>query len=145
MLMCFYGYTRTQEVALTQSPTDSRTLYPIINSQLMHFCALLVLKSSGRRILASENGICWVLSCSPAPIRSVSSVNLVEKGEVVLPPPDYLGASQTDRRVEPAKGAAVKPPSDRAEQAGPVSAPGREPKCSTLLGWALNGALGPPT
>ncbi|NXN77430.1 BI2L1 protein, partial [Bombycilla garrulus] len=53
---------------------------------------------------------------SPAPIRSVSSVNLVEKGEVVLPPPDYLGAAQTDRRLEPAKGAAVKPPSDRAEQ-----------------------------
>uniref|UniRef100_A0A8C3V9Z8 BAR/IMD domain-containing adapter protein 2-like 1 n=1 Tax=Catharus ustulatus TaxID=91951 RepID=A0A8C3V9Z8_CATUS len=56
---------------------------------------------------------------SPAPIRSVSSVNLVEKGEVVLPPPDYLGAAQPDRRMEPAKGAAGKPPSDRAEQAGP--------------------------
>ncbi|NWW05241.1 BI2L1 protein, partial [Oreocharis arfaki] len=56
---------------------------------------------------------------SPAPIRSVSSVNLVEKGEVVLPPPDYLGASQTDRRTEPAKGAAVKSAPDRAEQAGP--------------------------
>lgn len=46
-------------------------------------------------------------------------MNLVEKGEVVLPPPDYLGASQTDRRMEPAKGAAVKAPTDRAEQAGP--------------------------
>ncbi|RMC17694.1 hypothetical protein DUI87_05358 [Hirundo rustica rustica] len=56
---------------------------------------------------------------SPAPIRSVSSVNLVEKGEVVLPPPDYLGAAQTDRRMEPARGAAVKTPTDRAEQAGP--------------------------
>lgn len=96
-----------------------------------------MLKGSARWVLASETGICWVLSCSPAPIRSVSSVNLVEKGEVVLPPPDYLGAAQTDRRMEPAKGAAVKTPTDRAEQAGPVSAQGREPKYSTLLGWAL--------
>ncbi|XP_062359693.1 brain-specific angiogenesis inhibitor 1-associated protein 2-like protein 1 [Cinclus cinclus] len=56
---------------------------------------------------------------SPAPVRSVSSVNLVEKGEVVLPPPDYLGAAQPDRRMEPARGAAVKTPTDRAEQAGP--------------------------
>lgn len=85
----------------------------------MHFCAFLLLKRSERWILASENGICWVLSCSPAPVRSVSSVNLVEKEEVVLPPPDYVGAAQTDRRMDPAKGAAVKPPTDRAEQAGP--------------------------
>ncbi|KFP70717.1 Brain-specific angiogenesis inhibitor 1-associated protein 2-like 1, partial [Acanthisitta chloris] len=56
---------------------------------------------------------------SPAPIRSVSSVNLVEKGEVVLPPPDYLGAVQADRRAEPAKGTAAKTPTDRAEHAGP--------------------------
>ncbi|NXU19802.1 BI2L1 protein, partial [Pardalotus punctatus] len=56
---------------------------------------------------------------SPAPVRSVSSVNLVDKGEVVLPPPDYLGALQTDRRTEPAHGAAVQPAGDRAEQAGP--------------------------
>ncbi|NXH44728.1 BI2L1 protein, partial [Dicaeum eximium] len=56
---------------------------------------------------------------SPAPIRSVSSVNLVEKGEVVLPPPDYVGAAQTDRRTEAAKGAAVKTAPDRAEQAAP--------------------------
>lgn len=81
-----------------------------------------------------SSGICWVLSCSPAPIRSVSSVNLVEKGEVVLPPPDYLGAAQTDRRVEPAKGTAVKAPSDRAEQAGPVSAWAGNPNIPPLDG-----------
>ncbi|XP_014806838.1 PREDICTED: brain-specific angiogenesis inhibitor 1-associated protein 2-like protein 1 [Calidris pugnax] len=56
---------------------------------------------------------------SPAPIRSISSVNLVEKGDVVLPPPDYLGSVQTDKRVEPSKGAAGKTPPDRADSAGP--------------------------
>ncbi|PKU43237.1 brain-specific angiogenesis inhibitor 1-associated protein 2-like protein 1 [Limosa lapponica baueri] len=56
---------------------------------------------------------------SPAPIRSVSSVNLVEKGDVVLPPPDYLGSVQTDKRMEPSKGTAVKTPTDRPENAGP--------------------------
>ncbi|XP_032839542.2 brain-specific angiogenesis inhibitor 1-associated protein 2-like protein 1 isoform X3 [Tyto alba] len=57
---------------------------------------------------------------SPAPIRSISSVNLVEKGDVVLPPPDYLGSLQTDKRMEPSKGtAAVKTPTDRPENAGP--------------------------
>ncbi|NXN22104.1 BI2L1 protein, partial [Nycticryphes semicollaris] len=56
---------------------------------------------------------------SPAPIRSVSSVNLVEKGDVVLPPPDYLGSAQTDRRMEPSKGTAAKTPTDRPENAGP--------------------------
>ncbi|KFW07078.1 Brain-specific angiogenesis inhibitor 1-associated protein 2-like 1, partial [Eurypyga helias] len=56
---------------------------------------------------------------SPAPIRSISSVNLVEKGDVVLPPPDYLGSSQPDKRTEPSKGTTVKTPTDRAENAGP--------------------------
>ncbi|PKK23309.1 BAI1-associated protein 2-like 1 [Columba livia] len=56
---------------------------------------------------------------SPAPVRSVSSVNLVEKGDVVLPPPDYLGSSQTDKGVESAKGTTVKTPTDRPENAGP--------------------------
>ncbi|XP_054068633.1 brain-specific angiogenesis inhibitor 1-associated protein 2-like protein 1 isoform X2 [Rissa tridactyla] len=56
---------------------------------------------------------------SPAPIRSISSVNLVEKGDVVLPPPDYLGSVQTDKRMEPSKGTTVKTPSDRPENAGP--------------------------
>ncbi|KFR10357.1 Brain-specific angiogenesis inhibitor 1-associated protein 2-like 1, partial [Opisthocomus hoazin] len=56
---------------------------------------------------------------SPAPIRSVSSVNLVEKGDVVLPPPDYLGSLQTDKRMEPSKGPTAKTPTDRPENAGP--------------------------
>ncbi|XP_068278798.1 BAR/IMD domain-containing adapter protein 2-like 1 [Nyctibius grandis] len=55
---------------------------------------------------------------SPAPIRSISSVNLVEKGEVVLPPPDYLGSFQTDKRMESSKGTTVKTPTDRPENAG---------------------------
>lgn len=140
---CFNGYTdpgSSFRTALTRSPSGSRTLHPII-----HSCAFLVLRRSERWILAPENGICWVLSCSPAPIRSVSSVNLVEKGEVVLPPPDYLGAAQPDRRMEAAKGAAGKPASDRAEQAGPVSARGRESTHPTLLGWAPHEPLASPT
>ncbi|KAM7091096.1 BAR/IMD domain-containing adapter protein 2-like 1 isoform 2-T2 [Ciconia maguari] len=55
---------------------------------------------------------------SPAPIRSISSVNLVEKGDVVLPPPDYLGSLQTDKRMESSKGTTVKTPTDRPENAG---------------------------
>lgn len=90
----------------------------------------------------------WVLSCSPAPVRSVSSVNLVEKGDVVLPPPDYLGSSQTDKGVESAKGTTVKTPTDRPENAGPVSNQYLESKGSALFAfldvrsWALNEALG---
>nr|XP_013806408.1 PREDICTED: brain-specific angiogenesis inhibitor 1-associated protein 2-like protein 1 isoform X2 [Apteryx mantelli mantelli] len=60
---------------------------------------------------------------SPAPIRSVSSVNLAEKGGVVLPPPDYLGSLQTgstsDKRMESSKVTAVKTPAERPESAGP--------------------------
>ncbi|NWR68196.1 BI2L1 protein, partial [Bucorvus abyssinicus] len=56
---------------------------------------------------------------SPAPIRSISSVNLVEKGDVVLPPPDYLGSLQTDKRMESPKGTTAKTPTDRPENAGP--------------------------
>ncbi|XP_068555201.1 BAR/IMD domain-containing adapter protein 2-like 1 isoform X1 [Anas acuta] len=59
---------------------------------------------------------------SPAPIRSVSSVNLAEKAGVVLPPPDYLGSSQTgsssDKRMESSKGTTVKTPTDRPENVG---------------------------
>uniref|UniRef100_A0A8C3CX39 BAR/IMD domain-containing adapter protein 2-like 1 n=2 Tax=Cairina moschata TaxID=8855 RepID=A0A8C3CX39_CAIMO len=59
---------------------------------------------------------------SPAPIRSISSVNLTEKAGVVLPPPDYLGSSQTgsssDKRMESSKGTTVKTPTDRPENVG---------------------------
>ncbi|NXU51550.1 BI2L1 protein, partial [Turnix velox] len=55
---------------------------------------------------------------SPAPIRSISSVNLVDKGEVVLPPPDYLGALPAERS-EPSKGAAIRAPTDGAENTAP--------------------------
>uniref|UniRef100_A0A8D0F4E0 BAR/IMD domain-containing adapter protein 2-like 1 n=1 Tax=Strix occidentalis caurina TaxID=311401 RepID=A0A8D0F4E0_STROC len=60
----------------------------------------------------------FVLTPSSAPIRSISSVNLVEKGDVVLPPPDYLGSLPTDKRMEPSKGTTVKTPTDRPEHAG---------------------------
>lgn len=108
-------------------------LYAFINSQLMHFCAFLGLKISERCIIGTKNVICWVLSCSPAPIRSISSVNLVEKGDVVLPPPDYLGSLQTDKRMESSKGTTVKTPTDRPENAGPVSNQYHDSKCSALL------------
>jgi len=108
-------------------------LYTCLNFQLMHVCAFLQLQISERIIIGIENVICWVLSCSPAPIRSVSSVNLVEKGDVVLPPPDYLGSLQTDKRMEPSKGPTAKTPTDRPENAGPVSNQYHESKCSALL------------
>uniref|UniRef100_A0A493U1T0 BAR/IMD domain-containing adapter protein 2-like 1 n=1 Tax=Anas platyrhynchos platyrhynchos TaxID=8840 RepID=A0A493U1T0_ANAPP len=73
---------------------------------------------------------------SPAPIRSVSSVNLSEKAGVVLPPPDYLGSSQTgsssDKRMESSKGTTVKTPTDRPENVGQVSNQYHKSKCSAL-------------
>uniref|UniRef100_K7GAI7 BAR/IMD domain-containing adapter protein 2-like 1 n=1 Tax=Pelodiscus sinensis TaxID=13735 RepID=K7GAI7_PELSI len=41
---------------------------------------------------ADETG--YIPVPSPAPIRSISSVNLADKGGVVLPPPDYQGSLQ---------------------------------------------------
>lgn len=68
----------------------------------------------------TEHVTCWVLSCSTAPVRSISSVNLAEKAGVVLPPPDYLG-STPDKRMESSKGTAAKTPAEKPESAGPVS------------------------
>ncbi|EMP30643.1 Brain-specific angiogenesis inhibitor 1-associated protein 2-like protein 1, partial [Chelonia mydas] len=51
---------------------------------------------------------------SAAPIRSISSINIADKGGVVLPPPDYLGSLQTgttsDMRVDSSKGTTVARP-----------------------------------
>ncbi|XP_073218231.1 BAR/IMD domain-containing adapter protein 2-like 1 isoform X2 [Lepidochelys kempii] len=51
---------------------------------------------------------------SAAPIRSISSINIAEKGGVVLPPPDYLGSLQrgttSDMRVDSSKGTTVARP-----------------------------------
>uniref|UniRef100_A0A8C3I4L4 BAR/IMD domain-containing adapter protein 2-like 1 n=1 Tax=Chrysemys picta bellii TaxID=8478 RepID=A0A8C3I4L4_CHRPI len=62
---------------------------------------------------------------SAAPIRSISSINLADKGGVVLPPPDYLGTLQTgttsDMRVDSSKGTTVKAPVTRPESTTPVS------------------------
>lgn len=57
----------------------------------------------------------------------------MEKGDVVLPPPDYLGSLQTDKRMESSKGTTVKMPTDRPENAGPVSNQYHESKHSSLL------------
>ncbi|OXB56159.1 hypothetical protein ASZ78_005097 [Callipepla squamata] len=73
---------------------------------------------ASRCTLGADRVARWVLSCSAAPVRSISSVNLAEKAGVVLPPPDYLG-SAPDKRVESSKGTAAKTPTDRAESAGP--------------------------
>lgn len=58
---------------------------------------------------------------SAAPIRSISSINIADKGGVVLPPPDYLGSLQTgttsDMRVDSSKGTTVA----RPESTTPVS------------------------
>lgn len=59
----------------------------------------------------------------------------MEKGDVVLPPPDYLGSSQTDKGVESAKGTTVKTPADRPENAGPVSNQYLESKGSALFAF----------
>ncbi|XP_053897053.1 brain-specific angiogenesis inhibitor 1-associated protein 2-like protein 1 isoform X2 [Malaclemys terrapin pileata] len=60
---------------------------------------------------------------SAAPIRSISSINLADKGGVVLPPPDYLGTLQTgttsDMRVDSSKGTTVKAPVTRPESTTP--------------------------
>ncbi|XP_067407032.1 BAR/IMD domain-containing adapter protein 2-like 1 isoform X1 [Emydura macquarii macquarii] len=60
---------------------------------------------------------------SPAPVRSISSVNLADKGGVVLPPPDYLGSLQrgttSDMREDYSKATTVKAPVARPESTTP--------------------------
>ncbi|XP_066496977.1 BAR/IMD domain-containing adapter protein 2-like 1 [Tiliqua scincoides] len=61
---------------------------------------------------------------SPAPVRSISSVNLTERGSgVVLPPPDYLVPAQTratpEARIEPSKSTAVKMSVAKPESTAP--------------------------
>uniref|UniRef100_A0A8C4Y0K4 BAR/IMD domain containing adaptor protein 2 like 1 n=1 Tax=Gopherus evgoodei TaxID=1825980 RepID=A0A8C4Y0K4_9SAUR len=60
---------------------------------------------------------------SAAPIRSISSVNLADKGGVVLPPPDYLGSLQTgttsEMRADSSKGTIVKAPVATPESTTP--------------------------
>ncbi|XP_053132764.1 brain-specific angiogenesis inhibitor 1-associated protein 2-like protein 1 isoform X2 [Hemicordylus capensis] len=60
---------------------------------------------------------------SPAPVRSSSSVNLSERGGVVLPPPDYLVPAQTratsETRQEPSKSIAVKAQVAKPESTAP--------------------------
>uniref|UniRef100_A0A8D0G614 BAR/IMD domain-containing adapter protein 2-like 1 n=1 Tax=Sphenodon punctatus TaxID=8508 RepID=A0A8D0G614_SPHPU len=60
---------------------------------------------------------------SPAPIRSISSVNLADKGGVVLPPPDYMvplkSGATSDKKLESPKGTAIKAPTARPESTAP--------------------------
>ncbi|XP_006859919.1 PREDICTED: brain-specific angiogenesis inhibitor 1-associated protein 2-like protein 1 [Chrysochloris asiatica] len=61
---------------------------------------------------------------SPAPVRSVSTVDLSEKSSVVIPPPDYLEcvstAAATDRRAETSKNTSTfKAPVSKPEAPSP--------------------------
>ncbi|XP_054849257.1 brain-specific angiogenesis inhibitor 1-associated protein 2-like protein 1 isoform X1 [Eublepharis macularius] len=57
---------------------------------------------------------------SPAPVRSISSVNLTERGGVVLPPPDYLIPGQIGTRLESSKTTtAVKTPVAKPDSTAP--------------------------
>ncbi|KAJ6659767.1 hypothetical protein lerEdw1_018483 [Lerista edwardsae] len=60
---------------------------------------------------------------SPAPVRSISSVNLTERSGVVLPPPDYLVPAQSrvasEARIEPSKTTAVKTTVAKPESTAP--------------------------
>ncbi|XP_033022370.1 brain-specific angiogenesis inhibitor 1-associated protein 2-like protein 1 isoform X1 [Lacerta agilis] len=71
---------------------------------------------------------------SPAPIRSISSVNLAERGTVILPPPDYLVPGQTrgtsEARLESSKSSTLKAPVAKPE--------------STALKPDMNGIIKPP-
>ncbi|XP_068940985.1 BAR/IMD domain-containing adapter protein 2-like 1 [Petaurus breviceps papuanus] len=57
---------------------------------------------------------------SPAPVRSISTVNLAEKSNVVIPPPDYVeclsGVAAADRRIDTSlKSSTFKPPAPKPE------------------------------
>ncbi|XP_019368431.1 PREDICTED: brain-specific angiogenesis inhibitor 1-associated protein 2-like protein 1 isoform X1 [Gavialis gangeticus] len=60
---------------------------------------------------------------SPVPIRSISSVNLADKGGVVLPPPDYLGplkiGAVSEKRLDSSKDTIVKVPVERPDSTTP--------------------------
>ncbi|XP_061455677.1 brain-specific angiogenesis inhibitor 1-associated protein 2-like protein 1 isoform X2 [Rhineura floridana] len=67
---------------------------------------------------SAEETICMAVP-SPAPMRSISSVNLLERSAVVLPPPDYLVPGQTrptsEVRLDSSRSTAVKTPVARPE------------------------------
>lgn len=70
--------------------------------------------------------IFYLLLVSPAPVRSISTVNLSEKSSVVIPPPDYLeclslGAA-ADTRADISKSTSTfKAPVSKPESTSPVS------------------------
>lgn len=103
-----------------------------LHALITHLCSFLGLTTRRKGVLWELNITFWVLSCSAAPVRSISSVNLAEKAGVVLPPPDYLG-STSDKRMESSKGTAARTPTDKPESAGLVSNQCHSSKCSAPL------------
>lgn len=77
---------------------------------------------------SSVTCILCLLVGSPAPVRSISTVNLAEKSSVVIPPPDYLeclslGAA-ADKRADVSKNTSTfKAPVSKPEATSPVSGP----------------------
>ncbi|XP_054549682.1 brain-specific angiogenesis inhibitor 1-associated protein 2-like protein 1 isoform X2 [Talpa occidentalis] len=66
---------------------------------------------------------------SPAPVRSISTVDLSEKSSVVIPPPDYLeclsSEAAADKRVDVSKSTSTfKPPASKPETTSPNEANG---------------------
>ncbi|KAL0605397.1 Brain-specific angiogenesis inhibitor 1-associated protein 2-like protein 1 [Plecturocebus cupreus] len=83
---------------------------------------------------------------SPAPVRSISTVNLSESSSVVIPPPDYLeclsmGAA-ADKRADAARTSTFKAPASKPETAAPVSKAARGcPVYWTRCHWEARGAV----
>lgn len=70
--------------------------------------------------------ILWSLVVSPAPVRSISTVDLSEKSSVVIPPPDYLeclsrGAAADKKGDVPKNTSTFKAPVSKAETTSSVS------------------------
>lgn len=70
--------------------------------------------------------ILCLLVVSPAPVRSISTVNLSEKSSVVIPPPDYLQClsleAAADKRADISKSISTfKAPVSKPESTSPVS------------------------
>lgn len=75
------------------------------------------------------SSVTWILCSlvgSPAPVRSISTVNLSEKSRVVIPPPDYLeclslGAAADERADGSTSISTFKAPVSKPEATSPVS------------------------
>lgn len=81
-----------------------------------------------------------LLALSPAPVRSISTVDLTEKSSVVIPPPDYLECLSTgatsDKRPD-----APKMPSTSTFKA-PVSRPDATSTSPVSADWRAGSVHG---